>query len=78
MEELNEPVYSTSVNRGSDPPLTAIEDIRATFGERVDLTVEGEMPPKRLPSTIVDYSQRRPVLVRQGSYVWTGGGKPSN
>ena len=77
VEEVGEPVFSTSVNRGGESPLTNIDAIRSEFGGLVDLIVEGDMPESCLPSTIVDYSGQRAVLVRQGSYPWAGGGNPS-
>ncbi len=70
IHELGEPIVSTSINRSGERPLTRIKEIERIYGERVDLIVSGEGTLENFSSTIVDFSEDIPVLVRQGSYHW--------
>ncbi|MEJ2720548.1 MAG: L-threonylcarbamoyladenylate synthase [bacterium] len=75
---LGEPVISTSVNTSSEPPLYDIEQIESRFGKSVDLVVRGKEARRHRPSTIVDFTGSRPIVVRRGAYAWMDMGKPSN
>jgi sua5/yciO/yrdC/ywlC family protein len=59
-------VYSTSVNRAGQAPLTAIDAICTEFEETVALVVD-DGPLTGLPSTIIDLSSPTPRLLRQGA-----------
>ena len=59
-------VYSTSVNRAGQAPLTAIDAICTEFEEAVALVVD-DGPLTGLPSTIIDLSSPTPRLLRQGA-----------
>jgi L-threonylcarbamoyladenylate synthase len=78
VEELGEPIVSTSVNISSDPPLVHEKDIRNQFGDVVDLIVAGDSTGKA--STLIDFTGDKPVLLRTGDYAWaaTGDSNPSN
>ncbi len=67
LERLDRPLYSTSVNRSGQPALWRIADILEQFEAAVDLVVDAGDLPGRLPSTIVDVSQRPFRVLRQGA-----------
>jgi len=69
LERLDRPLYSTSVNRSGQPALWRIADILQQFEPAVDLVVDAGDLPGRLPSTIVDVSQRPFRVLRQGAQV---------
>ena len=67
LERLDGPLFSTSVNRSGQPALWRIADILGEFETGVDLVVDAGDLPGRLPSTIVDVSQRPFRVLRQGA-----------
>lgn len=67
MLELDQPLYSTSVNRSGEPALWRIDDIVREFGPSVDLVVDAGDLPARLPSTILDVTRRPYRVLRQGA-----------
>ncbi len=77
IEALGEPLLSTSVNETGKPPLEDADSIERLFGSLVDVIVDDGRLREGQPSTLVDFTGSSPVVVRQGSYVWWGGGKPS-
>jgi L-threonylcarbamoyladenylate synthase len=78
IDVLGEPIVSTSVNVTGEAPLNDIEKIEDRVGESVGLIVESGIKPGGQPSTIVDFTGARPVVVREGAYDWAGSGNPSN
>lgn len=63
------PVATTSANLTGLPPLRTEEDLRATFGETVEVYLvmaPSAMPPHERPSTVVDLTGERPRLLRPG------------
>lgn len=68
--ELGEPIVSTSVNRGGDPPMTSLADIEREFGGDVDMIVAFAGARGSRASTIVDFTGEEPVVVREGDYRW--------
>lgn len=77
IDRLGEPIVSTSVNRTGQPPSQDIDQIEREFGALVDLIVVGPGTASDVPSTLVDFTGERPVVLRKGSYDWEGGGNPS-
>lgn len=63
---LSGPLLLTSANPRGDSPATSSETVKETL-PKVDLLVTGKTPANRLPSTIVDLTGKKPVIVRQGS-----------
>ncbi len=63
---LTGPLLLTSANPRGDQPATSSETVKETL-PKVDLLITGKTPEGRLPSTIVDLTGKRPVIVRQGS-----------
>jgi len=66
LRALNKPLFSTSVNRGGQPPLCRIRDIVEAFGPEVDLILDAGDLPQRSPSAIIDVCARPFRLVRRG------------
>ena len=67
LSKLNEPLYSTSVNRSGQESLNKTKEIEIEFGSEVDLFVnEGDLKGG-LPSTIVDISQKPFKMIREGA-----------
>lgn len=48
------PLVSTSANRAGEPPAMSAEQVRATFGDALDVVVEGRLGGRDRPSTIRD------------------------
>jgi tRNA threonylcarbamoyl adenosine modification protein (Sua5/YciO/YrdC/YwlC family) len=59
------PLASTSANRHGRPPATSAGGIRAEFGDRVAVILEGGRPAG-LASTIIDCSVTPPRVLREG------------
>jgi tRNA threonylcarbamoyl adenosine modification protein (Sua5/YciO/YrdC/YwlC family) len=74
LEQLGEPVVSTSANRSGEPPLSDPADIQEQFGRSVDAVIAGPETPYNICSTIVDFAGEHPSVIRQGDYVWESSG----
>lgn len=61
------PVTSTSVNRAGEAPATTAGEVRSRLGGDVDLILDGGPRPGGVPSTLVDLTGERPVLLREGA-----------
>jgi L-threonylcarbamoyladenylate synthase len=70
IQKLGEPIVSTSVNRSGEPPLDSIELIEKRYGDKIDLLLIGDEAASSRSSTIVDFTGKIPVLIREGSYPW--------
>lgn len=78
IEQVGEPIVSTSVNRAGEEPLEDAHGIRREFSSEVDLIVTGDVPGGA-SSTLVDLCGKSPKVIREGAYAWAvaGAGKPS-
>lgn len=65
LEELGEPLLTTSVRDRSDEFLLDPALVEDDLGDQVDLVVDGGLLDKE-PSTVVDLSGPEPVVVRAG------------
>jgi tRNA threonylcarbamoyl adenosine modification protein (Sua5/YciO/YrdC/YwlC family) len=65
LEELDEPLLTTSVRTPDDQWVIEPVEVEATLDHRVDVVVDGG-PLVASPSTVVDFSGDVPVLVREG------------
>jgi L-threonylcarbamoyladenylate synthase len=64
---LGQPIVGTSANLSGQPsPLTA-EEVRMQIGDKVDMIIDGGRCPGGIESTVVDLSNRRPVIRRLGA-----------
>ena len=66
------PLTATSANLSGQPPLSTEAELRAAFGEGLAAIVPGS-PPGAAPSTIVDVTTERPVVIRAGALPLTFG-----
>jgi L-threonylcarbamoyladenylate synthase len=65
LEEVGEPLLSTSANRPGQPPLLRAEDVEAEFPE-LPLVVDGGPSASPEPSAVVDLTQFPPRILRAG------------
>jgi len=64
---LGTPIVGTSANISGHPsPLTA-DEVRAQFGNKIDLIIDGGRCPGDKESTVVDVTGEVPVLLREGA-----------
>ncbi len=64
------PVTATSANRSGEKPRRSADEILEQLGDaarHVDLVVDAGELPERQPSTVVDLSGVRPVILREGA-----------
>ncbi|MGQ9667374.1 MAG: L-threonylcarbamoyladenylate synthase [Anaerolineae bacterium] len=67
IRRLGAPLATTSANiSGAESPSTA-QEVLAQLGRRVDLILDGGPTPGPIPSTIVDFTQTPPRLLRAGA-----------
>ena len=65
LEELDEPLLTTSVRTPDDHWVIDPLEVEATLDHHVDVVVDGG-PLVLTPSTVVDLSGPDPVLIREG------------
>jgi tRNA threonylcarbamoyl adenosine modification protein (Sua5/YciO/YrdC/YwlC family) len=65
LEELGEPLITTSVRTPDDQILNEPTELENRFGSKIDLLIDGG-PLLPEPSTVVDITGADPVLVREG------------
>lgn len=61
---------STSANRSGEPAPVTPDQVECTLGDAVDLVLDAGPATGGLPSTLVDVTGVRPVLVRAGAVAW--------
>ncbi|MBP1660419.1 MAG: Sua5/YciO/YrdC/YwlC family protein [Candidatus Aminicenantes bacterium] len=66
VRELAEPLTATSANRAGAKEIADPLEVRAVFGGKIDLIVDGGPAPGGRPSTIVDLAAGRPRVLREG------------
>jgi len=64
---VGEPLVSTSVNRTGRRPITRIREIKREFSG-LDMYVSSQGRPSGMPSTLVDFTGRVPLILREGKY----------
>lgn len=65
-QAVGAPITSTSANHSSQPPATTSETAAQLLGNPEDLVLAGVCRPDAEPSTIVDATGAKPVIVREG------------
>jgi L-threonylcarbamoyladenylate synthase len=63
------PVTAPSANPHGGPAPRTADDVLAALGSGVDLVLDGGPTPGGLPSTVLDLTAARPVLLRPGAVV---------
>jgi L-threonylcarbamoyladenylate synthase len=66
LQRIGGPVVSSSANLSGQPPAGTAEEVVATFGNQLDLVLDGGPRTGGIPSTLVDVSGPRPKLLRRG------------
>ena len=67
LEHIGGPVVSSSANLSGQRPAETVEEVVATFGNQLDLVLDGGPRRARPPTTLVDVSGERPRLLRRGA-----------
>ncbi len=60
------PIAAPSANFSGDPPPRSIKEIPKALLEKVDLVLDAGRTPVGVPSTVIDLTQKVPVMVREG------------
>lgn len=78
LEDLGEPVLSTSLNRSGGIPLVRPEEILQEFGDLIDLLIQDDVDPvrhaadqereSRVASCLADFTVWPPQVLRPGAY----------
>lgn len=63
-------VTATSANPSGQPAAVTADEVRAAFGDRLDVVVDAGPARGGAPSTIVDVTTDPPRLVRAGAVPW--------
>ena len=66
VNRLGFPLVSTSANISGFPTARSAEELVALFGDQLDLLVDGGESPSTKPSTIVDVSEGKINILREG------------
>lgn len=61
---------ATSANSSDQAPAKSAAEVRAYFGDLIDLIVDGGQARTDLPSTVVDATDLEPRLIREGVIEW--------
>lgn len=68
LQRFGGPVVSSSANLSGLPPAETAEQVVATFGNQLDLVLDGGPRSGGVPSTLVDMTGSKPKLLRQGAF----------
>lgn len=60
------PLVTTSANLSGQGEIESAEEVKSVFAGKVDLILDGGKTPGGKPSTVVDLTGRKPVLIREG------------
>ncbi len=70
VEKFGGPITTTSANRSGMHPMRSVEAILEQFGDlaaHIDCAIDAGEMPERAPSTVVDCSGERPIILREGA-----------
>ena len=67
LEILHSPLTSTSANPSGREPAQDYKEVLEYFGDGVDAVIKGDRLVATLPSTVVDVTGERPVVIREGA-----------
>lgn len=67
LSALGGPLTSTSANRSTKPPARSACEVENALGDHLDLILDGGPSDSTLPSTLVDVSTDRAILLREGA-----------
>lgn len=63
---FGKPITATSANKSGQPSTASADEVRAQLGMDLEMLIDGGVLSSPLGSTIVDLTQQRPTLVREG------------
>ncbi len=66
LDVIGGPVVSSSANLSGQPPAETAEEVVRIFGNQLDLVIDGGPRRGGVPSTLVDMSGPKPLLLRRG------------
>jgi len=66
IRQVGFPIIATSANISGAGEIDSPEEVIRQFKNKVDLIVDGGRTPGRRPSTVVDLTGERPIILRQG------------
>lgn len=66
VRKLGAPITGTSANGSGGANPTTPEIVRAQIGDTIDIVIDGGPCPGDMPSTVVDVTRERAVLLREG------------
>jgi L-threonylcarbamoyladenylate synthase len=61
---------ATSANPSQAAPATTAIQVQEYFGERLDLIIDDGVAQTNLPSTVVEVTNEKPKLIREGVIPW--------
>ena len=67
LSALGGPLTSTSANRSTEPPARSACEVENALGDHLDLILDGGPSASAIPSTLVDVSSDRAILLREGA-----------
>jgi len=65
VKQLGNPIVSTSINIAGEPHFSDPLEIEKQFGDKIDAIIDADILEND-PSTVIDFSQNEPVIIRQG------------
>ena len=66
-DELGSPITGTSANVSGTPGIATAEEVESELGSKVDMVIDGGAAPVGKASTVLDLSNERPRLLREGA-----------
>ncbi len=66
-ESTGKPLTSTSANISGEAVAGTVQEIRAEFGDSIDLYIDGGPLSGRMPSTVIDVASDVPAVIREGA-----------
>lgn len=60
------PITATSANKSGQPSTASADEVRAQLGMDLEMLIDGGVRISPLGSTVLDLTQKRPALVREG------------
>jgi L-threonylcarbamoyladenylate synthase len=66
VQEIGVPLVTTSANISGQGEIESVEEVKRVFKGKVDLIVDGGRAPGGKPSTVIDLTGEKLVLIREG------------
>jgi len=67
LKYCGDPLVSTSANLSGEPEAITAGQVADTFGDALDLILDGGETPAKAPSTLVDITRDPPRILREGA-----------